>query len=272
MFCPRATRPTRFLNSDMIAPTMFSGEVWHFRVGDFVILVSLMFLFVEVVKSTRTTAIEVRQPRFVDAGIRGALIEFVVSKAEIRHARLFSSSWRWRSSTWLPRLHDSIVAAKRISASRAARRVQRRRRPAYSGVPCAPRPPLARAFFVAAAPIFAAPRRQLRRFSARRGDAVSLQSGTHYRSAVPAGDAMLKWFPLLIICAHFLQPPGVRRHAVRASTGETVDMFLGRDVISPDPVFGRRMAPPHRRLRGVPVAVPAVRRNGQGDRHHRRRA
>ena len=35
---------------------MFSSDVWHFGLGDLFILVTLIFLFVEIVKSTRTTS------------------------------------------------------------------------------------------------------------------------------------------------------------------------------------------------------------------------
>ena len=38
---------------------MFSGEKWHFSLGDLLVLVALMMLFVEIVKSTRTTAREI---------------------------------------------------------------------------------------------------------------------------------------------------------------------------------------------------------------------
>jgi hypothetical protein len=38
---------------------MFSGDLWHFSLGDLLILITLMMLFVEIVKSTRTTAREI---------------------------------------------------------------------------------------------------------------------------------------------------------------------------------------------------------------------
>ena len=38
---------------------MFSGDMWHFSLGDMLVLVALMMLFVEIVKSTRTTAREI---------------------------------------------------------------------------------------------------------------------------------------------------------------------------------------------------------------------
>ena len=38
---------------------MFSGDIWHFSLGDLLVLVALMMLFVEIVKATRTTAREI---------------------------------------------------------------------------------------------------------------------------------------------------------------------------------------------------------------------
>ena len=35
---------------------MFSSDIWHFSVGDLLVLATLILLFVEIVKSTRTTA------------------------------------------------------------------------------------------------------------------------------------------------------------------------------------------------------------------------
>src|SRR5438046_2524886 len=38
---------------------MFSSDLWHFGFGDLLVLVALMMLFIEIVKSTRTTAREI---------------------------------------------------------------------------------------------------------------------------------------------------------------------------------------------------------------------
>ena len=38
---------------------MFSGDLWHFSLGDLLVLIAVMMLFVEIVKSTRTTAREI---------------------------------------------------------------------------------------------------------------------------------------------------------------------------------------------------------------------
>lgn len=78
LFVPAGETADTFLNNDLISPTLFSGEVWHFRIGDFVILASLIFLFVEVIKATRTTAIEVVNHGLSMLVFVVALIEFVV--------------------------------------------------------------------------------------------------------------------------------------------------------------------------------------------------
>ena len=66
-----------FLATDVISPVMFSGEVWHFRVGDFVVLMSLAFLFVETIKSTDTTAVSVINHGLSMGVFVIALIEFL---------------------------------------------------------------------------------------------------------------------------------------------------------------------------------------------------
>jgi len=60
--------------------TMFSGQVWHFSVGDLVVLVGLAMLFVEVVKATRTTAVEVINHALSMIVFIIALVEFLVLK------------------------------------------------------------------------------------------------------------------------------------------------------------------------------------------------
>lgn len=59
---------------------MFSGQVWHFSVGDLVVLVALAMLFVEVVKATRTTAVEVINHALSMIVFIIALVEFLVLK------------------------------------------------------------------------------------------------------------------------------------------------------------------------------------------------
>ncbi|HEY7978083.1 MAG TPA: hypothetical protein VID67_07805 [Rhizomicrobium sp.] len=59
---------------------MFSGEVWKFSFGDLLVLVSLLLLFVEVVKATRTTAREIINHGLSMLVFVVALIEFITLK------------------------------------------------------------------------------------------------------------------------------------------------------------------------------------------------
>ena len=59
---------------------MFSGQVWHFSVSDLVVLVALGLLFVEVIKSTRTTAVEVINLALSMLVFIVALVEFITLK------------------------------------------------------------------------------------------------------------------------------------------------------------------------------------------------
>ena len=63
-----------------VAFTMFSGEVWHFTLGDLLIVLGLGTLFVEIAKSTRTTQTEVINHALSMLVFTGALIEFIVLK------------------------------------------------------------------------------------------------------------------------------------------------------------------------------------------------
>ena len=78
MFVPAGETVDMFLARDIIAPTMFSGEVWHLRIGDFIVLLSLVFLFIEIVKATRTTAIEVVNHGLSMLVFVIAVVEFIV--------------------------------------------------------------------------------------------------------------------------------------------------------------------------------------------------
>ena len=60
---------------------MFSGQIWQFSVGDLVVVVSLGLLFVEVVKATRTTAIEVINHALSMLVFIVALVEFITLPA-----------------------------------------------------------------------------------------------------------------------------------------------------------------------------------------------
>jgi hypothetical protein len=57
---------------------MFSGDVWHFTTGDLIVLVTLVLLFVEVLKSTGTGAVNVLNHGLSMGTFVLALIEFMV--------------------------------------------------------------------------------------------------------------------------------------------------------------------------------------------------
>ncbi len=59
---------------------MFSGDFWKFSFGDFLILCSLILLFVEVVKATRTTSNEIINHGLSMLVFVVALIEFITLK------------------------------------------------------------------------------------------------------------------------------------------------------------------------------------------------
>jgi len=59
---------------------MFSGDIWKFSFGDFLVLLSLCLLFVEVVKATRTTSREIINHGLSLLVFIIALIEFIVVK------------------------------------------------------------------------------------------------------------------------------------------------------------------------------------------------
>lgn len=60
--------------------TMFSGDKWMFSFGDFLILLTLGLLFVEVVKATRTTSREIINHGLSLVTFIVALIEFITLK------------------------------------------------------------------------------------------------------------------------------------------------------------------------------------------------
>jgi hypothetical protein len=64
---------------------MFSGDYWKFSFGDLLVLVSLMLLFVEVVKATRTTANEI-----INHGL--SLLVFVIALIEFITLKGFATS------------------------------------------------------------------------------------------------------------------------------------------------------------------------------------
>lgn len=78
LFVPDGQTADTFLNNDLMAPTLFSGEVWHFRIADFVVFLSLFLLFIEMVKATDTTSIGVINHGLSMVVFVIALIEFLV--------------------------------------------------------------------------------------------------------------------------------------------------------------------------------------------------
>jgi hypothetical protein len=64
---------------------MFSGDEWKFSFGDLLVLVSLLLLFVEVVKATRTTAKEI-----INHGL--SMLIFVIALVELITLKGFATS------------------------------------------------------------------------------------------------------------------------------------------------------------------------------------
>jgi hypothetical protein len=67
-------------NSHAIGIKMFSGQTWFFSFGDLLVLGSLILLFVEVVKATRTTSNEIINHGLSMLVFVIALIEFITLK------------------------------------------------------------------------------------------------------------------------------------------------------------------------------------------------
>jgi hypothetical protein len=64
---------------------MFSGDVWNFSIGDILILIALVLLFVEIVKATRTSSHEI-----INHGL--SMLTFVVALIEFITLKGFSTS------------------------------------------------------------------------------------------------------------------------------------------------------------------------------------
>ena len=60
--------------------TMFSDDIWRFTLGDLIVLLTLGLLFVEVVKSTRTSATQVLNHALSMLAFVIGLTEFIVLK------------------------------------------------------------------------------------------------------------------------------------------------------------------------------------------------
>jgi hypothetical protein len=74
-----------FLAGSSVTIPMFSGEKWNFTIGDFLILIAMALLFVEVVKATRTTSREI-----INHGL--SMLTFVVAIIEFITLKGFSTS------------------------------------------------------------------------------------------------------------------------------------------------------------------------------------
>jgi len=71
--------------SRSVSFNMFSGDVWRFTLSDFLILMSLCLLFVEIVKATRTTATQVLNHAM-------SMLTFVIAITEFLVLRGFSTT------------------------------------------------------------------------------------------------------------------------------------------------------------------------------------
>ncbi|HEY1838025.1 MAG TPA: hypothetical protein VGG36_10235 [Rhizomicrobium sp.] len=69
-----------FLTHHAIPIHMFSGDNWNFSIGDGVLLLGLVLLFVEIVKATRTTSHEIINHALSMVTFVIALIEFITLK------------------------------------------------------------------------------------------------------------------------------------------------------------------------------------------------
>ncbi len=68
---------------------LFSGETWKFTLGDFVVLVAVGLLFVEVIKATRTSAVEVINHALSMLVFVVCIVEFITLKAFATSAFFF---------------------------------------------------------------------------------------------------------------------------------------------------------------------------------------
>ena len=64
--------------SSAAAIHMFSGDDWHYSVGDALVTLSLVLLFVEIVKSTRTSSHQIANHGLSLLTFIVALVEFIV--------------------------------------------------------------------------------------------------------------------------------------------------------------------------------------------------
>ena len=67
--------PEDFFRAPLIVVTMIKGAQWSFSRGDFIILVTMLFLFAELVKATYTTSVSL-----IDHGL--SMVVFIVCIVE----------------------------------------------------------------------------------------------------------------------------------------------------------------------------------------------
>ncbi|MGA7674073.1 MAG: hypothetical protein WCA78_03400 [Rhizomicrobium sp.] len=65
--------------------TMFSGEAWKINFGDFLLLLTLALLFIEIIKATHTTSLEL-----INHGL--SMLVFVISLVEFITLKGFATS------------------------------------------------------------------------------------------------------------------------------------------------------------------------------------
>ncbi|HEX4157949.1 MAG TPA: hypothetical protein VHY79_05695 [Rhizomicrobium sp.] len=74
-----------FLTNERVTFHMFSGDTWHFSLGDLLVTLGFVCLFIEIVKSTRTTS-----RALVNHGL--SVLVFVIAIVEFIVVRGFSTS------------------------------------------------------------------------------------------------------------------------------------------------------------------------------------
>jgi hypothetical protein len=74
-----------FLTQSSVTIHMFSNDTWNFTIGDFLILIALALLFVEIVKATRTSSREIINHAL-------SMLTFVLAGIEFITVKGFSTS------------------------------------------------------------------------------------------------------------------------------------------------------------------------------------
>jgi hypothetical protein len=77
------------LNQDLLTISVISGEQWHFTGSDFFILLALALLFIEIIKSTKTTARQLVNHALSMIVFIVAILEFLALKGFATSAFFF---------------------------------------------------------------------------------------------------------------------------------------------------------------------------------------